>query len=277
MKHLSKICLAALFVVATAVTAKAQHKVEKIWETEPLLKVPESALFTKDAIYVSIIDGQPWEADGKGGIGKVDAKGKIIDANWITGLSAPKGMAIVGDLLYVADIKDVVAISISKGKIDHKITVADAGGFNDISADKNGVVWVTDSQKGGIYKVDGKAQTATLFMDNIRGINGIKSIDDKLYVLNGKEMFVTDASKTRTTIVALEQGGDGIEPVGNGDFIVTAWAGYMYYVNTAKGTKELLLDKHTTEKTADIGYDPATKTIYVPTFSANSIAAYKLQ
>ena len=277
MKHLSKICLSALFVVATAVTAKAQHKVEKIWETEPLLKVPESALFTKDAIYVSIIDGQPWEADGKGGIGKVDAKGKIIDANWITGLSAPKGMAIVGDLLYVADIKDVVAISISKGKIDHKITVADAGGFNDISADKNGVVWVTDSQKGGIYKVDGKAKTATLFMDNIRGINGIKAIDDKLYVLNGKEMFVTDASKTRTTIVALEQGGDGIEPVGNGDFIVTAWAGYMYYVNTAKGTKELLLDKHTTEKTADIGYDPATKTIYVPTFSANSIAAYKLQ
>jgi len=276
MKNLSKVCLSALFVVAAAVTVQAQHKVEKLWETEPLLKVPESALFTMNGIYVSIIDGQPWEVDGKGGIGKVDAKGKIIDANWITGLNAPKGMAIVGDLLYVADIKDVVAISISKGKIDHKITVAEAGGFNDVSADKNGVIWVTDSQKGGIYKVDGKAKTATLFMDNIRGINGIKAIDDKLYVLNGKEMFVTDASKKQTSIVALEQGGDGIEPVGNGDFIVTAWAGYMYYVNTAKGTKELLLDKHTTEKTADIGYDPATKTIYVPTFSANSIAAYKL-
>lgn len=275
MKHLSKICLSTLFVIATAVTAKAQHKVEKIWETEPLLKVPESALFTKDVIYVSIIDGQPWEADNKGGIAKVGKDGKIINVDWITGLSAPKGMAIVGDLLYVADIRDVVAISISKGKIAHKITVADAGGFNDVTADKNGVVWVTDSQKGQIYKVEGK--TATLFMDNIRGINGMKAIDDKLYVLNGREMFVTDASKTRTTIVPLEQGGDGIEPVGNGDFIVTAWAGYMYYVNTAKGTKELLLDKHTTEKTADIGYDPATKIIYVPTFSANSIAAYKLQ
>jgi len=275
MKHLSKICLSALVVVATAVTVKAQHKVEKIWETEPLLKVPESALFTKDAIYVSIIDGQPWEADGKGGIAKVGTDGKIISLDWITGLSAPKGMAIVGDLLYVADIHDVVAISISKGKIDHKIAVPESGGFNDITADKNGVVWVTDSQKGAIYNVQGK--TATLFMDNVRGINGIKAIDDRLYVLNGKEMFVTDASKTRTTIVALEQGGDGIEPVGNGDYIVTAWAGYMYYVNTAKGTKELLLDKHTTEKTADIGFDPATKTIYVPTFSANSIAAYKLQ
>ncbi|MFD0748728.1 ATP-binding protein [Mucilaginibacter calamicampi] len=275
MKNLSKICLSALFAVA-AVTASAQHKVEKLWETEPLIKVPESALFTKSGIYVSIIDGQPWEADGKGGIGKVGANGKIINADWITGLNAPKGMAIVGDLLYVADIHDVVAISISKGKIDHKIAVPESGGFNDVTADKNGTVWVTDSQKGAIYKVQGK--TATLFMDNLRGINGIKAIDDKLYVLTGKEMFVTDASKNKTTIVALEQGGDGIEPVGNGDFIVTAWSGYMYYVNTAKGTKDLLLDTHTgNSKTADIGYDPATKTIYVPTFSANSIAAYKLQ
>ena len=274
MKHLSKICLSALFVVAAAITAKAQHKVEKIWETEPLLKVPESALFTKDVIYVSVIDGQPWEADNKGGIAKVGKDGKIINVDWITGLSAPKGMAIVGDLLYVADIRDVVAISISKGKIDHKIPVPESGGFNDVTADKNGVVWVTDSQKGAIYKVQGK--TATLFMDNLRGINGIKAIDDKLYVLTGKEMFVTDASKNKTTIVALEQGGDGVEPVGNGDFIVTAWSGYMYYVNTAKGTKDLLLDTHTTAKTADIGFDPATKTIYVPTFSGNSIAAYKL-
>lgn len=275
MKHLSKICLSAMLAVATS-AAIAQHKVEKIWETEPLLKVPESALFTKDAIYVSIIDGQPWEADGKGGIAKVGKDGKVIDANWITGLSAPKGMAIVGDLLYVADIHDVVAISISKGKVDHKITVEGSVGLNDLSADKKGVIWATDSQKGLVFKVENK--TATLFLENIRGINGIKAIDDKVYILGGKEMYVTDASKKLTTVVPLEQGGDGIEPVGNGDFIVTAWAGYMYYVNTAKGTKELLLDTHTgTSKTADIGFDPATKTIYVPTFSANSIAAYKLQ
>jgi len=271
--NLSKMFLPALLLFFAA-GVNAQHSVAKIWETEPLLKVPESALFTKDVIYVSIIDGQPWDADGKGGIAKVGKDGKIINVDWVTGLSAPKGMAIVGDLLYVADIHDVVAISISKGKIDHKIPVPESGGFNDISTDKNGVVWVTDSQKGQIYKVQGK--TATLFMDNIRGINGIKAIDDKLYVLNGKEMFVTDASKTRTTIVALEKGGDGIEPIGNGDYIVTAWAGYMYYVNTDKGTKDLLLDTHDKANTADIGFDPATKIIYVPTFSGNSIAAYKL-
>lgn len=275
MKHLSKICASALLMLAAA-TVNAQHKVEKIWETEPLLKVPESALFTKDAIYVSIIDGGPWEADGKGGIAKVGKDGKIINADWVTGLSAPKGMAIVGDLLYVADIHDVVAISISKGKVDHKITVEGSVGLNDVSADDKGVVWVTDSQKGLVFKVENK--TASLFMENIRGINGIKAVGDKLYIAAGKDFYVTDASKKLTSIVALEQGGDGVEPVGNGDFIVTAWAGYMYYVNTAKGTKELLLDTHTgTSKTADIGFDPSTKTIYVPTFSANSVAAYKLQ
>lgn len=272
---LSKMFLLAslLFLAATNVTA--QHSITKIWETKLLLNIPESALLTKDVIYTSLIDGEPWTADGKGGIAKVGKDGKIIKADWITGLNAPKGMAIIGDLLYVADLNELVVIGISKGKIEYKIKVPGAVGLNDVTADKNGVVWVTDTQKGLVFKVKGKE--AALFLKNIPEVNGIKAIGDKLYILGGKAMYVTDASKKLTTIVALEQGGDGIEPVGNGDFIVTAWAGYMYYVNTNKNTKELLLDTHTVKNTADIGFDPATRIIYVPTFSGKSIAAYQLK
>ena len=56
----------------------------------------------------------------------------------------------------------------------------------------------------------------------------------------------------------------GIEPIGNGDFLVTSWPGYIFYVY-ADGQKELLLDTHEQKKnTADIGYDPVKKIIYVP-------------
>lgn len=271
--NLTKMFLPALLLFFTA-GVNAQHSVTKVWETDTLLNIPESALFTKNVIYTSLIDGQPWVADGKGAIATVGKDGKIMNANWVNGLNAPKGMAITGDLLYVADMDEVVAISISKKAIDHKIKVQGAGGLNDVTIDKNGVIWVTDSQKGQIFKVVN--EEAVLFMDKVRGINGIKAIDDKLYVLGGKEMYVTDASKKMTVICPLEYGGDGIEPVGNGDFLVTAWNGYLYYVDTAKGTKELLLDTHTTKKTADIGYDATTRIIYIPTFSGKSIAAYKL-
>ena len=70
--------------------------------------------------------------------------------------------------------------------------------------------------------------------------------------------------------------GDGIEPIGNGDFLVTAWGGWLFYVHT-DGTKDVLLDTHETKKrTADIGYDPKSRIVYVPTFLGKSVDAYKL-
>jgi hypothetical protein len=273
---LPKLFLAALLIGFSAIQAQAQHTVQKLWETDTLLNIPESALPHKDILYVSLIDGPAWTADGKGGVAQMSKTGKIINTNWITGLNAPKGLAIVGDMLYVADLDQVVAISISKNKIDHTIKLPGATGLNDATADKNGVVYVTDSRQGLVFKVQDK--TASVYMDNLPGINGIKAIGDKLYILSGKALNVADADKKLTKLCALPNNGDGLEPVGNGDFLVTLWDGYLYYVNTAKGTADLLLDTHTTnKKTADIGYDPATRIIYIPSFLGKSLSAYQLK
>jgi hypothetical protein len=122
-----------------------------------------------------------------------------------------------------------------------------------------------------------KGDDATLYLENLKGANGVKAIGDKLYVLTGDGMYVANAAKELTKICVLEHGGDGIEPIGNGDFVVTAWSGYFYYVH-ADGTKDLLLDTHATQKrTADIGYDPKTRIVYIPTFLGKSVAAYKLE
>jgi hypothetical protein len=268
-----------LFLCGTALLAttavNAQHKLTKLWESDTTLLVPESVIPYNGTIYTSQINGQPWTKDGNGAIGTLGMDGKIKNLKWITGLDAPKGLAVNGDWLYVADIKDVVVISISKNKIDHKITIADAVGLNDITVDSKGVIYATDSQNARVFKIE--KDVPTLYLEGLRGINGIKAIGDKLYILTGNAMMVADAAKTLTKFATLENGGDGVEPIGNGDFLVTAWAGWLYYVK-ADGTKEILLDTHITKnrKTADIGYDSKTKIVYVPTFSANSIEAYKL-
>ena len=85
-----------------------------------------------------------------------------------------------------------------------------------------------------------------------------------------------DAKKNIVQIADVGQGIDGIEPIGNGDFLVTSWAGYIFYVY-ANGQTELLLDTHEQKKnTADIGYDPVKKIVYVPTFFDRRIVAYQL-
>ena len=72
-------------------------------------------------------------------------------------------------------------------------------------------------------------------------------------------------------------GGDGVEPIGNSDWIVTTWAGVIYYVH-ADGKIDTLLDTREAKKnTADIGYDYLKKIVYVPTFFAKTIAAYQLE
>jgi hypothetical protein len=70
---------------------------------------------------------------------------------------------------------------------------------------------------------------------------------------------------------------DGIENVKGNEFIVSVWSGAVWYVH-ADGEKQLLFDgKAVDTKTADIGWDPATKTVYVPTFFKNTVVAYKVE
>jgi hypothetical protein len=256
---------------------QAQHQLEKLWQTDSIIAVPESVLAdpANNTLYISLIDGAPWEADGKGGVGKLSTDGKAYNGTWITGLHAPKGLGKYGNRLYVADLSNVVVIDIAKGIIEKKIAIPGAEGLNDITVDAKGIVYVSDSRKGNIHRIEN--DVPALYLDNKAGVNGLKAIGSDLYIFNGKIFEKADAQKNITRITELDMGGDGIEPVGNGDFILTIWGGYIYYAY-ADGKKDLLLDTHLEKKnTADIGYDADKRIIYVPTFNAKTIVAYRLK
>jgi hypothetical protein len=266
-----------VFAVTGTLHAKAQHQLQKIWETDTTLAVPESVLpdVPNNVLYVSLIDGLPWEADGKGGIGKLDLNGKIINANWITGLQAPKGMGKFGNKLYVADINSVAVINIKKGTIQSVIKIDSAQGLNDITVDSKGIVYVSDSKAGKVYRI--KKGKPALYLSGLKGVNGLRVVDNDLYVATSKDVYKVDGNKAQTSIGIIDQGGDGIEPVGNGDWIGSAWVGYIYYLY-ADGKRDLLLDTHEQKwNTADIGYDPIKKIVYVPTFAKKSVVAYQLK
>lgn len=254
-----------------------QHTLEKLWQTDTIIAVPESILpdYKKNILYVSLIDGGGWDADGKGGVGILSMDGKKYNATWITGLNAPKGLGRFGNRLYAADISEVIVIDIQKGKIEKKLAIEGAKGLNDITVDEKGIVYVSDSKTGKIHRIEN--DIATVYLENQKGANGLKAIGSNLYILNSSSLVKADAQKNLQTVSELGFGGDGIEPVGNGDFIVTAWAGIIYYVY-ADGRKELLLDTRQEKRnTADIAYDPSKHILYVPTFNGKLVAAYLLK
>ncbi|HEY1869546.1 MAG TPA: ATP/GTP-binding protein [Chitinophagaceae bacterium] len=228
-------------------------------------------------LYVSNIDGtDPWGKDGKGSVGKVGLDGKIIKVDWVTGLNAPKGLGMYKGKLYAADITDVAVIDIKKGVIEKIIPVEGAVNLNDISVGSDGVVWVSDSKLNKIYKIEnGKA---SVYLEGLKGANGVLKRGKDFFIVDAGGAYKVNDDKTLTKISdGMEGGTDGIANFSGDDFLVSCWQGALWYVH-ANGTKELLFDgKLQKTNTADIGFDPKTKIVYIPTFWRNSIIAFQVK
>ncbi|MEO5996536.1 MAG: ATP/GTP-binding protein [Chitinophagaceae bacterium] len=272
-------CLQLVFVLFVASAAQSQkHQLVKKWQTDTLLKVPESVYLdaANKVLYVANIDGAPDGKDGKGSVGKVGLDGKIIKVDWVSGLNAPKGMGLYQDKLYVADLDAVAVIDIKSEKLLKRIPVEGAIFLNDITVDRNGIVYVSDSRNKKVYRMEN--EKATVLVENLQGPNGLLSHGDDFYILDNGTMLKLEKDKQLTKITeGMEGGTDGIENVQGKDFIVSCWGGVIYYVN-ADGSKEKLLDTREQKiNSADIAYDAKKRILYVPTFYKNSIVAYDLK
>lgn len=264
-------------VLSEKLTAQ-QHQLVKLWQTDTVLKVPESVLFNAEGkfLFVSNIDGQPWEKDGKGSIGKVGLDGKIIKVDWVTGLNAPKGMGLYKGMLYAADVDAVAVIDVSKEVVVKRIPVEGATGLNDISIDKKGTVYVTDSKAGKVHAIEN--DKVTLYAEGLTGLNGVLAVGTDVYALASGALWKIAADKKTVKLAAgMEPATDGLEQVAENEFLVSVWNGIIYYVKADGAVQQLLDTREQKSNTADIGYDARNKIVYVPTFFKNGIVAYQLK
>jgi outer membrane protein assembly factor BamB len=270
--------LTALIAASAAMSAMAQTTLTQLWATEATIPVPESVFYSAmdKLLYIAQIDGKSGEKDGKGAIGKVGLDGKIIELNWVTGLNAPKGMGRMGSKFYVADVTDIVEIDFKTGKILQKYPVEGSKFLNDLTIDAKGNIYVSDSDMHKVHLLkDGKVST---YYETLTRPNGLLAVGSDLLILDSGSLIRLDANKKPTVLAeGLDKSTDGIEQVKPGEYIVSCWAGAVYYVKS-DGSKELILDtRPETSNTADIGYDPVKKIVYVPTFFKNSVVAYQLK
>lgn len=247
-----------------------------IWETSDSLMTNESVLFdeTSGNLYVSNIEGQdPLQKDGKGSIAILSKEGKILNSAWVTGLNAPKGMAISNGKLYVTDIDEFVEIDITTAKISNKWKVEGAQFLNDVAA-HNGTVYFTDMNTGKVHAFANNA-ISTISEGN-ESLNGIAvASDGTIYGLDASGLKKWNTDGTTTVLNAQVTGGDGLVILGDGNFVASRWIGEVWFANDS--TQTLMLDTKSAESnTADIAYNAADKIVYVPTFFKNKVAAYKL-
>ena len=115
--------------------------------------------------FISSVNGDPEAADNNGFITKLDASGKMLNLKFIQGgtdgvtLNAPKGMAVVGQTLYVADLDTLRAFDTVSGKTIGAIPISPAPGqapvgLTDVAYDGTGVLYCSDQHANRIYRVE---------------------------------------------------------------------------------------------------------------------------
>lgn len=259
---------------------KSGPALEQIWSSDTLFRTPESVIYDKvdHVFYVSNVNLKPWEKDGNGFISMLNREGKIINLKWITGFNGPKGMGIIKRSLFVADLDQVVEISITSGKIINRFQFEEKSALNDITVGADGSVYVSDSDNGRIFRL--KNGTASLFLEaGLKRPNGLFAEKNRLLLVTSKgQQFISIDYKTKAlTVLADSLGsGDGIKPAGNGTYLVSNWLGELYYI-TGDMKKIKLID--TQEKKincADIEFLEEESLLLIPTFFNNRVIAYKL-
>jgi hypothetical protein len=264
--------LAAIANVPAQSQDQTTHKLTKLWESEATLKVPEGVRLDskRKVLYVSNIDGQPWEADGKGSIAKVGLDGKVIAAEWVTGLDCPKGLALSADgkVLYAADAGGIVVIDVKKGKIKKSASLKESS-----STISSPMAWhaVCPTPRAEGLRVKA-ARLRVPRKTVLKGPNGLLVHGG---TVRARQQHPNHVQPDKTLGCRWQLGGvDGLENVKGSDFIVSVW--------TADLVREPM-DLRTDVRWQ--GCKPApptsagtrTMTVYVPTFFKNSIIAFKVE
>lgn len=261
------------------------------WTLSEGLAQPESVVYDakQSRLYVSNVQGHPTKKDAEGYISIVSLDGKLIEKEWVKkALNAPKGMAIVANTLYVSDIDALVAIDINKAEVVERYEVAEAKFLNDVTADKDGNVYVSDMFTNTIHCLcNGKFET-WLHDTQLMSPNGLLAEENRLIVASwgitsdgfatttaGHLKAVSFADKKITSL------GDG-KPVGNldgvesdgasGYYVTDSMAGKLFHFDAAgKGEEFILLN----QGSADHAYIADQNLLLIPMMNDNQLKAFK--
>lgn len=229
---------------------------------------PENVVYDSvaDVYLVSNIVGNPAARDGNGFISRVSPDGRMLTLRWIAGgvrgavLDAPKGLAIRGDTLAVADVGAVHLFNRVTGAPIATIRVHGLV-MNDVAWAPDGSLWITDTgpdrshppvdtsaDLDAVWRAmpDGvvRAVARGLWLDRPDGL--VLDGSDALVATFGArriERIVPGASAARTEHSLPGGRVDGLRRLADGSLVVSSWDAGTVWRLTRDGVLHPLLTR----------------------------------
>ena len=260
---------------------------------------PEAARWDADLNlwFIANINGGPSAKDNNGYISRLTSTGAMDSLKFVAGgrdkvtLNAPKGMVIVGDTLWVADIDVVRGFNRKSGAPVATIRVPGAKFLNDIAVGPGGL-YVTDTGvrfgadgqmthpgPDAVYKIAaGRTVTTAVIFDGEPGPNGITwdSAGGRFVIVPFGDKAISAWTPGDSTPQKIGEGPgmqDGVEEFGGGRFLVTSWADSS--LSVLSDGKLTNLAKNLPGG-ADLGYDPASRRVAVPQLTENKVQIFEV-
>ncbi len=250
---------------------------------------PESVLHDEqaDVYLVSNINGSPTDHDGNGFISRLSVDGDVLDLKWIDGesggvtLNAPKGMALAGDLLYVADIDCIRMFDRSTGAAAGEECVPNSSFLNDVASAIDGGILFTDtgldptfspSGTDAVYRLDDSGRSTVIANAQLGAPNGVLDTRDGPLVVTfmSGEVFRVGMSGNYTSVSdASERQLDGVVALADGRILASSWGESCVMELAADGAMSCIISG--LEAPADIGVDRGRERVLVPLFNGNAV------
>jgi len=225
--------------------------------------------------------------DNNGYISRMKPDGQIETMKFIAGgtngvvLHAPRGMYIVGDTLWVADADAVRGFDRKTGAklANVDFSALDRGFLNDVAADATGTVYVTDTGKNKLYKVQG-GPTLVLADSALGAPNGITwDAANRRFIIvpfgGAHSLRAWVPGTTTLTDITTSTGAkwDGVEVLSGGRILASSQADSSIHVFDGATGRAII---HTQGGPADIAVDTKRNRVAVPVVALNHVEIYDL-
>lgn len=255
---------------------------------------PESTIVNKKDLYVSNVGKElkPTLKDGDGFISKLDINGNIKELHFIDGLDAPKGMGIVGNTLFVADINTLRGFDLSTKKEVLNIVFEGVNFLNDITVKDSNTLFIGASDTSTIYEVNISNKSYKKLVD-FTVANGLFYEDGILYaaelgsttqnMFDGKgKLFKIDLKDNNklTQLGTFEGVLDGVTKLRNKVYVSDWGKGEktgIIRVYDLKTKKESVLEAELFMGAADFWIDEKSRKIFMPQMIGNKLTIFDLK
>ena len=285
---------------SAAVYEKESGMFRKVGET-PNLQGPESARYDRDldVWFVSNINGTPLQKDNNGYISRLRPDGTPYTIKFIEGgkkgvtLNAPKGLAINGDTLWVADIDVARAFNKRTGALIANVNTKGRARFlNGAAVGPDGAIYMTDTgvlfgSKGEVshpgpdqvFRITRGGAKVVLTSPKLEGPNGITwdSKQRRFVIVSflGKGIYGWKPGDKDIQSIGSGPGQqDGVVFLPDGRLLVTSWTDSSLFV-LENGQARKVVPK--VPSPADIDVDPKDSRVAVPLLLENRVELWEVQ